>query len=115
MIRKRHKLSRRDITAQEWKVYIGKIEAIPFVIKPSSKPSIVNVEITIQVKVGGCSLHCFLYFRFTWIDALQILCKFGVSQRQYIIYISVGEIELLCKLFLACFEETLYELRLIRV
>ena len=34
---------------------------------------------------------------------------------QYVIYISVGEIELLCKLFLACFEETLYKLRLIQV
>ena len=31
------------------------------------------------------------------------------------IYISVGEIELLCGVFLACLEETLYKLRLIRV
>ena len=29
--------------------------------------------------------------------------------------ISVGEIELLCEVFLACLEETLYKLRLIRV
>ena len=40
---------RRDITAQEWKVNNGKIEVIPFVVKPSSKLSTVNVEITIQV------------------------------------------------------------------
>ena len=38
---------RRDITAQEWKVKNRKIEVIPFVAKPSSKFSIVNVEITI--------------------------------------------------------------------
>ena len=31
------------------KVNNGKIEVIPFVVKPSSKLSIVNVEITIQV------------------------------------------------------------------
>ena len=37
------------ISAQEWKVNNGKIEVIPFVVKPSSKLSIVNVEITIQV------------------------------------------------------------------
>ena len=34
----------RDITAQEWKVNNGKIEVILFVVKPSSKLSIVNVE-----------------------------------------------------------------------
>ena len=67
-----------DITAQEWKVDNGKIEVIPFVVKPSSKLSIVNVEISIQVWGGGCSLRSFLYFRFTWIDDFQILCKFCV-------------------------------------
>ena len=40
---------RGNITAQEWKVNKGKIEVIPFVVQPSSKLSIVNVEITIQV------------------------------------------------------------------
>ena len=49
MKRKRRMLGRRDITAQELKVNTGKIEVIPFVVKPSSKLSIVNVEITIQV------------------------------------------------------------------
>ena len=52
---------------------------------------------------GGCSLRCFLYF--TWIDEFQILCKIYVFHRQYIIYISVGEIELLCNVFLVCFEK----------
>ena len=70
---------RRDITAQEWKVNNGEIEVIPFVVKSSSKLSIVNVEITIQVWGGGCSLPCFLYLKFTWIDelkkTLQILCR----------------------------------------
>ena len=42
---------RRNITAQEWNVNNGKIEVIPFVIKPRSKLSIVNVEITIQVRM----------------------------------------------------------------
>ena len=54
---------RRDITAQEWKADNGKIEVIPFVVEPSSKLSIVNVEITIQVWEGGCSLRCFLHFK----------------------------------------------------
>ena len=115
MIRKRRMLVRGDTTAQEWKVNNGKTEVIPYVAKPSSKLSTVNVEITIQVRGGGCSLRCFLYFKFTWIDQFQMLCKCCVFHRQYIIYISVGEIELLCKVFLVCFEETLYKLRLIRV
>ena len=76
-------------------------------VKPSSKLSSVNVEITIQVWGIGCSLSCFLYFKFTWIDEFQILCKFCVFQRQYIICISVGEIELLCEVFLAYLEENL--------
>ena len=38
-----------DITAQEWKVNNEKIEVILFVVKPSSKLTIVSVEITIQV------------------------------------------------------------------
>ena len=46
VIRKRR--MRRDITAQEWKVNNGKIEVIPFVVKPRSKLSIVRVEIKIQ-------------------------------------------------------------------
>ena len=103
---------RRDITAQEWEVNNGKIEVIPFVVKPS-KLSVVNVGITMQVWGGGCSLHCFLYFKFMWIDEFQILCKFCVFLRQYIIYISVGEIELMCEVFLACLQETLYKLGLI--
>ena len=41
--------------------------------------------------------------------------KFCVFQGQYIIYISVSEIELLCEVFLACLEETLYKLSRIRV
>ena len=50
MKRKRRMLvNTADITAQEWKVNNGKIEVIPFVVKPSSKLSIVNVEITIQI------------------------------------------------------------------
>ena len=49
MIRKRHMLVRKDITAQEWKVNNGKFEVIQFVVKSSSKLSIVNLEITIQV------------------------------------------------------------------
>ena len=53
---------RRDIT-YEWKVNNGKIEVIPFVVKPSSKLSIVNVEITIQVCGGCCSLRCFPLFQ----------------------------------------------------
>ena len=52
---------RRDITAQEWKVNNGKIEVIPFVVKPSSKLSIVNVEITIQVWRGGFFFICQRY------------------------------------------------------
>ena len=40
---------RKDISALEWKVNNGKIEVIPFIINPSSKLSIVNVEIRIQV------------------------------------------------------------------
>ena len=95
--------------------YNRKNKIIPFVVKPSSKLSIVNVEITIQVFGGGCSLRCFLYFKFTWIDEFQIFCKLCIFQRQYIVVTSVGEIELLCKVFLACFEETMYKLRLIRV
>ena len=71
---------RRDITPQEWKVNNGKIEAITFVVKLSSKLSIFNVEILI-VWGGGCRLRCFLYFKFTWIDAFQMLCKFCVFQR----------------------------------
>ena len=59
---------RRDITAQEWKVNNRKIEDIPSVVKPSSKLSIVNVEITVQVWRGGCSLRCFLYFKLTCIN-----------------------------------------------
>ena len=47
----------------------------------------------------------FPLFQVQWIDEFQILCKFCVFQRQYIIYISVGEIELLCEVFLACLEE----------
>ena len=108
-------LVQKGYTAQEWKVNSGKIEVIPFVVKSSCKLSIANVEIAIQVWGGSCNLRCFLYFKFTWIDEFQIFCKFCVFQRQYIIYIYVGEIELLCKVFLACFEETLYKLRLIRV
>ena len=82
MKRKRLMLVRRDINAQECKVNNGKTE-VPFVVKPSSKLSNVNVEITIQVRGGGCSLRCFLYFKFTGIDEFQILCKFCVFQRQY--------------------------------
>ena len=85
-----------------------------FVAKPSSKLSIVNVEIAIQVWGGGYSLRCFLNFKFTWIDEFQVLCNFFfLFLENYIVYISVGEIELLRKVFLACFEETLYKLRLI--
>ena len=34
MKRKRRMLVQKDITAQEWKVNNGKIEVIPFVVKP---------------------------------------------------------------------------------
>ena len=63
---------RRDITSQEWKVNNGKIEVIPLDVKPSSKLSIVNVEITIQVWGGGCSLRCFLYFKFKLSSLFQV-------------------------------------------
>ena len=49
------------------------------------------------------------------IVALPGLFSYLFFQRQYIIYISVGEIELLREVFLACLEEILYKLRLIRV
>ena len=49
MIHKRRMLVGKDTSAQEWKVNNGKIEVILFVVKPSSKLSIVNVEITIQI------------------------------------------------------------------
>ena len=50
MKRKRRMLVQKGYaTAQEWKVINGKIEVILFVVKSSSKLSIVNVEITIQV------------------------------------------------------------------
>ena len=77
--RKRCMLVQKGYYCSEWKVNNGKIEVIPLVVMPSSKLSIVNVEITIQVWGGGCSLRCFLYF--TWIDEFQILCKFCVFQR----------------------------------
>ena len=43
MKRKRRMLAQKNITAQEWKVNNGKIEVIPFFVKPSSKFFIVNV------------------------------------------------------------------------
>ena len=46
---KRRILVQKGYTAQEWKVNNGKIEVIPFVVKLSSKLSIVSVEVTIQV------------------------------------------------------------------
>ena len=49
MKRKRRMLVQKGYIAQEWKVNNRKIEVIPFVVKPSSKLSIVNVEIKIQV------------------------------------------------------------------
>ena len=49
MISKRRILVQRGYAAQEWKVNNGKIEVIPFVVKPSSMLSTVNIEITIQV------------------------------------------------------------------
>ena len=49
MIHERRMLMQKEYCAQEWKVNNGKIEVIPFVVKPSSKLSTVNVEVTIQV------------------------------------------------------------------
>ena len=43
----------------------------------------------------------FPFFKFTWVDEFQILCKLCVFQRQYIIYIPVSEIVLLCNAFFA--------------
>ena len=42
----------------------------------------------------------FPLFQVYGIDEFQILCKFCVFQRQYISYISVGEIELCARCFL---------------
>ena len=39
-----------NIAAQKRKVNYGEVEVIPFVVKPSSELSIVNPEITIQVR-----------------------------------------------------------------
>ena len=68
MKRKRRMLCRRTIAAQKRKVNYGEVEVNPFVVKPSSELSIVNAEITIQVRSGGCSLWYFFYFKFTRVD-----------------------------------------------
>ena len=49
MKRKRRTLVQKGYYSSGMKVNNGKIEGIPFVVKPSSKLSTVNVEITIQV------------------------------------------------------------------
>ena len=101
---------RGNIAAQK-KVNYGKVEVILFVTKPGSELSIVRIEITIQVWSGCCSLCCFFYLQFTWIDEIQILRILRIIQRQYIIYIPVCEIELLGKAFLTLYKvhRTQYE------
>ena len=49
MKRKRRMLVQKGYYCSGMEFNNGKIEVIPFVVKPSSKLSIVNVEITIQV------------------------------------------------------------------
>ena len=49
MIRKRRMLVQKGYSAQEWKVNNGKIEVTPFIVKPSSKLSTLNVDITNQI------------------------------------------------------------------
>ena len=63
---------------------MGKLK--PFVVKSSSKLSIVNVEIIIQVWGGGCSLRCFLYFKFTWIDNTKYSANLCFSETIHHLY-----------------------------
>ena len=69
MKRKRHMLVQRNIAAQKRKVNYGEVEVIPFIVKASNEFSIVNAEISVQVRGRGCSLCCFVYFKLTYIDA----------------------------------------------
>ena len=80
---------RRGITAQEWKVNIGKIEVIPFVVKPSSTLSIVNVNVennpSIRKRLQTPLFPLFQVHVDRQIpNTLQILCFFRDKNHLYI-------------------------------
>ena len=114
MKRKCHMLAQKGYYYSGMESYNGKIEVIPFVEKPNSKLSIVNVEITIQELGGGCTVVSFISSSRGQMNSKYsaIFCAF---HRQYIIYISEGEIKLLCKLFLASLKRELILVLFVRL
>ena len=77
-----------NIATQKWKVSYGKIEVVPFV----------NTEMRRSI-----GLRRILNFKFTRIDEVNKLRNHSIIQSKNIIYVPIGEIEFLSKVFRTSF------------
>ena len=107
---------RWNIATQERKVCDMEVEIVTFVVEGSLQLTVtLDRQELIQVGSRGVALCRVFELKLSGIHLTQIILKIWVIDWQYVIDVSVCEVELRCYFFLSSWEQRLYEFHFVWV